>query len=62
MDMRRALKDKLVNYKIPQVLKVVESIPRNAMGKSKSKSHPSIPSLHVTNGLSQQKAACSGSV
>lgn len=35
MDMRRALKDKLVNYKIPQELKVVESIPRNAMGKSK---------------------------
>jgi malonyl-CoA/methylmalonyl-CoA synthetase len=33
MDMRRALKDKLVNYKIPQELKVVESIPRNAMGK-----------------------------
>jgi acyl-CoA synthetase (AMP-forming)/AMP-acid ligase II len=34
MDMRRALKDKLVTYKIPQELKVVESIPRNAMGKS----------------------------
>jgi malonyl-CoA/methylmalonyl-CoA synthetase len=36
MDMRRALKDRLANYKIPQELKVVESIPRNAMGKSKS--------------------------
>ena len=36
MDMRRALKDKLANYKIPQELKVVESIPRNAMGKSRS--------------------------
>ena len=35
MDMRRALKDKLVNYKIPQELKVVEEIPRNAMGKGK---------------------------
>jgi len=35
MDMRRALKDKLVNYKIPQELKVVDSIPKNAMGKSK---------------------------
>ena len=35
MDMRRALKDKLANYKIPQELKVVENIPRNAMGKSK---------------------------
>ena len=34
MDMRRSLKDKLVNYKIPQELKVVDSIPRNAMGKS----------------------------
>ncbi len=35
MDMRRALKDRLANYKIPQELKTVESIPRNAMGKSK---------------------------
>lgn len=34
MDMRRALRDRLANYKIPQELKVVESIPRNAMGKS----------------------------
>jgi len=34
MDMRRALKDRLANYKIPQDLKVVEAIPRNAMGKS----------------------------
>lgn len=33
MDMRRALKDRLVNYKIPQELKVVDRIPRNAMGK-----------------------------
>lgn len=33
MDMRRALKDKLVNYKIPQELKVVEELPKNAMGK-----------------------------
>ncbi|KIX07014.1 uncharacterized protein Z518_04990 [Rhinocladiella mackenziei CBS 650.93] len=38
MDMRRALKDKLANYKIPQELKVVESIPRNAMGKINKKS------------------------
>lgn len=35
MDMRRALKERLVNYKIPQEMKVVASIPRNAMGKSK---------------------------
>lgn len=37
MDMRRALKDKLVAYKIPQDLQVVESIPRNAMGKINKK-------------------------
>jgi malonyl-CoA/methylmalonyl-CoA synthetase len=36
MDMRRALKDRLANYKIPQVMKVVDGIPRNAMGKSES--------------------------
>jgi malonyl-CoA/methylmalonyl-CoA synthetase len=36
MDMRRALKDRLANYKIPQELKVLENgLPRNAMGKSK---------------------------
>lgn len=37
MDMRRALKDRLINYKIPQELKVIESIPRNAMGKINKK-------------------------
>jgi malonyl-CoA/methylmalonyl-CoA synthetase len=37
MDMRRALKDVLANYKIPQELKVVEGIPRNAMGKINKK-------------------------
>ncbi|QIW97502.1 hypothetical protein AMS68_003020 [Peltaster fructicola] len=37
LDMRRALKDKLVAYKIPQDLKVVDSIPRNAMGKVNKK-------------------------
>ena len=37
MDMRRALKDRLVNYKIPQELKIVESIPKNAMGKINKK-------------------------
>jgi acyl-coenzyme A synthetase/AMP-(fatty) acid ligase len=36
MDMRRALKERLANYKIPQDMKVVEDIPRNAMGKSES--------------------------
>ncbi len=34
MDMRRALKDKLANYKIPQELKAVDELPKNAMGKS----------------------------
>ncbi|KAL8708624.1 MAG: hypothetical protein Q9220_006560 [cf. Caloplaca sp. 1 TL-2023] len=38
MDMRRALKDRLANYKIPQELKVVEEIPKNAMGKINKKS------------------------
>ncbi|EFQ86618.1 hypothetical protein CFE70_008973 [Pyrenophora teres f. teres 0-1] len=37
LDMRRALKEILVNYKIPQEMKVVESIPRNAMGKINKK-------------------------
>ena len=37
MDMRRALKGKLVMYKIPQDLKIVEQIPRNAMGKVNKK-------------------------
>ena len=37
MDMRRALKERLVNYKIPQDVKVVEAIPRNAMGKVNKK-------------------------
>jgi len=32
-DMRRALKDRLAAYKVPQELKVVEEIPKNAMGK-----------------------------
>lgn len=34
MDLRRALKGRLAGYKIPQVMKVVDDIPRNAMGKS----------------------------
>lgn len=34
MDMRRALKDRLANYKIPQEMKVLpDGIPRNSMGK-----------------------------
>lgn len=34
LEMRRALKGRLAAYKIPQVLRVVEGIGRNAMGKS----------------------------
>lgn len=34
MDLRRALKGRMAGYKIPQVVKVVEDIKRNAMGKS----------------------------
>ncbi|KAJ4406270.1 hypothetical protein N0V91_004724 [Didymella pomorum] len=37
LDMRRALKDVLANYKIPQEMKVVDTIPRNAMGKINKK-------------------------
>ena len=39
MDMRRALKERLAAYKIPQLMKVVDEIPRNAMGKSKLSSN-----------------------
>ncbi|PYH43622.1 acyl-CoA synthetase [Aspergillus saccharolyticus JOP 1030-1] len=38
MDMRRALKDRLANYKMPQEMKVLDGpIPRNAMGKINKK-------------------------
>ncbi|GAB0136996.1 hypothetical protein EsDP_00005279 [Epichloe bromicola] len=37
LEMRRALKSRLVNYKIPQVMKIVDHIPRNAMGKINKK-------------------------
>ena len=33
MDMRRSLRDKLANYKIPQEIKIVDGLVRNAMGK-----------------------------
>lgn len=33
--MRRALKDRLAAYKIPVEMRVVDAIPRNAMGKGK---------------------------
>ena len=37
LDMRRALKSRLVPYKIPQELKCVDTMPRNAMGKVNKK-------------------------
>ncbi|KAJ5273791.1 hypothetical protein N7478_008916 [Penicillium angulare] len=37
MDMRRALKDRLAGYKIPHEMKILDSIPRNAMGKVNKK-------------------------
>lgn len=39
MDMRRALKDRLAAYKMPQEMKILDTpIPRNAMGKGESRS------------------------
>lgn len=40
METRRALKERLANYKIPQVVRVIQpaegGLPRNAMGKGKA--------------------------
>jgi acyl-CoA synthetase (AMP-forming)/AMP-acid ligase II len=35
--MRRALKERLAAYKIPQDMEVVQELPRNAMGKINKK-------------------------
>lgn len=35
MDMRRALRERLAAYKIPQEMKILDVIPKNAMGKGK---------------------------
>ena len=58
--MRRALKDRLANYKIPQELKVLENgLPRNAMGKSKFPSKmffdTSLMTVHLVNKKSLVK-------
>lgn len=37
MDMRRALRERLAAYKIPQEMRVRDEIPRNAMGKVNKK-------------------------
>lgn len=65
MDMRRALKDKLAGYKIPQELKTIEELPKNAMGKSTyfhPPTHP--PSLPVRpDGVkSQQEKPSQGDI
>jgi len=38
LEMRRALKAKLANHQIPQEMKVVDEIAKNAMGKVNKKS------------------------
>ncbi len=53
MDMRRALKDKLASYKIPQELRVVEELPKNAMGKSESWHVPLATSVFANCPCSQ---------
>jgi malonyl-CoA/methylmalonyl-CoA synthetase len=62
MDMRRALKDKLATYKIPQELKVVENIPRNAMGKSKLRPLRTSSGIGIDHPCSQQEEPPTGSV
>lgn len=37
LELRRSLKGRLANYKIPQVIKTVDDIPKNAMGKINKK-------------------------
>ena len=37
LDMRRAMKERLVPYKIPQEMKCVDELKRNAMGKINKK-------------------------
>ena len=51
LNMRRLLKERLVGYKVPQALKVVDSIPRNAMGKSEyvSTGQRSIANVDLVN-------------
>lgn len=39
MDVRRALRGRLAAYKIPVVVRVLDAIPRNAMGKGEFPSH-----------------------
>lgn len=42
MDMRRALKNRLAAFKIPVEVRVVEAVPRNAMGKGEFSLYPCI--------------------
>lgn len=56
LDMRKVLKERLVPYKIPQDMKVVDSIPRNAMGKSTHVYYQLFVSMLTL--CSQQETAC----
>lgn len=45
LDMRRALRDRLAGYKIPQEMKILDGIPRNAMGKGEFSSFSLLPGM-----------------
>lgn len=52
--MRRALKDRLAGYKIPSEMKVLDAIPRNAMGKGELIFLDG--SVHANSGTVNKKA------
>lgn len=55
MDMRRALKDRLANYKVPQEMKVVQDgLPRNAMGKGTWTASPSLLLLSNSSAVNKK--------
>jgi malonyl-CoA/methylmalonyl-CoA synthetase len=62
MDMRRALRDRLANYKIPHELKIIGDIPKNAMGKGECGHGFGTSGSHavLTMSPSQQETACFG--
>lgn len=61
MDLRRALKGRLAMSKIPTKVKVLEKIPRNAMGKGE-KIHLLDPRTSFTNRCSEQEDAGQGGI
>ena len=58
--MQKALKEQLVNYKILQEMKVVKSILRNAMGKSKFSTFIYMEIFLIKLYCSQQETPCKG--